>query len=176
MEILFQLIAAFIGTVSFSILFSTPNKYLPQCGLVGALGWGVHLLTLNVTGSSVTAIFAASAILTICSRYLARFYKVTTTLFLISGIFTLVPGAGIYYTAYYTITGLEETALYYGMSSLKRLSPSVLESVWLTLYPRSSSVGNDEAEILLYLIARSLTERARPKGIYCGMPERVLPF
>lgn len=34
MEILFQLSAAFIGTVSFSILFSTPNKYLPQCGLV----------------------------------------------------------------------------------------------------------------------------------------------
>ena len=119
LKILFQLIAAFIGTVSFSILFSTPNKYLPQCGLVGALGWGVHLLTLDVTGSSVTAIFAASAILTICSRYLARFYKVTTTLFLISGIFTLVPGAGIYYTAYYTITGLEETALYYSMSSLK---------------------------------------------------------
>ena len=73
LKILFQLIAAFIGTVSFSILFSTPNKYLPQCGLVGALGWGVHLLTLDVTGSSVTAIFAASAILTICSRYLARF-------------------------------------------------------------------------------------------------------
>lgn len=88
LEIIFQLIAAFVGTVSFSILFSTPNKYLPQCGLVGALGWGVHLLTLDVTGSSVAAIFAASAILTICSRYLARIYKVTTTLFLISGIFT----------------------------------------------------------------------------------------
>lgn len=114
LEIIFQLIAAFVGTVSFSILFSTPNKYLPQCGLVGALGWGVHLLTLDVTGSSVAAIFAASAILTICSRYLARIYKVTTTLFLISGIFTLVPGAGIYYTAYYTITGPGEAALYYG--------------------------------------------------------------
>ena len=47
LEIIFQLIAAFVGTVSFSILFSTPNKYLPQCGLVGALGWGVHLLTLD---------------------------------------------------------------------------------------------------------------------------------
>ena len=67
----------------------------------------------------MAAIFAASAILTICSRYLARIYKVTTTLFLISGIFTLVPGAGIYYTAYYTITGPGEAALYYGMSSLK---------------------------------------------------------
>ena len=99
LNILFQLTAAFIGTVSFSILFSTPNKYLPQCGLIGAMGWGVYLLTLHLAGSSVAAIFAASAILTICSRYLARFYKVTTTLFLISGIFTLVPGAGIYYTA-----------------------------------------------------------------------------
>lgn len=118
-EVLFQLIAAFIGTVSFSVLFSTPKKYLIQCGLVGALGWGVHLLTLHLAGSSVAAVFAASAILTICSRYIARFYKVTTTLFLISGIFTLVPGAGIYYTAFYTITGPGETALYYGMTSLK---------------------------------------------------------
>ena len=119
MEILFQLIAAFIGTISFSVLFSTPNKYLPQCGLVGVLGWGVYLLTLSLVGSSAAAIFAASTNLTICARYLARFYKVTTTLFLISGIFTLVPGSGIYYTAYYTITGPGETALYYGMSSLK---------------------------------------------------------
>lgn len=119
LNILFQLIAAFIGTISFSVLFSTPNKYLPQCGLIGAMGWGVYLLTLHLAGSSVAAIFTASTILTICSRYLARFYKVTTTLFLISGIFTLVPGAGIYYTAYYTIIGPAQTALYYGMLSLK---------------------------------------------------------
>jgi uncharacterized membrane protein YjjB (DUF3815 family) len=116
---LFQIIAAFIGTLSFSILFSTPNKYLIHCGLVGALGWSVYLLAMNRIGHAAVAVFIASTVLTICSRYLARLYKATTTLFLISGIFPLVPGAGIYYTAYYTITAPGATAIYYGMSSLK---------------------------------------------------------
>lgn len=47
LNILFQLIAAFIGTISFSVLFSTPNKYLPQCGLIGGYGVGADSYPFN---------------------------------------------------------------------------------------------------------------------------------
>lgn len=149
LEIIFQLIAAFVGTVSFSILFSTPNKYLPQCGLVGALGWGVHLLTLDVTG-----LFRGRHFCRKCDSYnllkiSGRIYKVTTTLFLISGIFTLVPGAGIYYTAYYTITGPGEAALYYGMSSLKTAIAIGLGIGMAYSLPPKLFGGSGEAEIFL---------------------------
>lgn len=115
-ESFFQLMAAFVGTVSFAVLFGTPGRYLMPCGAVGLLGWAVYLAVCGLHGTPAVAVFVASTVLTICSRYLARFYKATTTLFLTSGIFTLVPGAGIYYTAYYTIIGDTRTALSYGLT------------------------------------------------------------
>ena len=118
-ESFFHLIAAFVGTVSFAVLFGTPSRYLMPCGMVGFLGWAVYLAVGSWYGSPAVAVFVASTVLTICYRYLARFYKATTTLFLTSGIFTLVPGAGIYYTAHYTIIGDTQTALSYGLSSFK---------------------------------------------------------
>ena len=39
--------------------------------------------------------------LTACARLFAIRHKAPITLFLLCGIFPLVPGAGIYYTAYY---------------------------------------------------------------------------
>ena len=41
------------------------------------------------------------------------------TVFLLSGIFPLVPGAGIYYTAYYFIQGNNALALSNGISTFK---------------------------------------------------------
>ena len=41
------------------------------------------------------------------------------TVFLLSGIFPLVPGAGIYYTAYYFIQGSNALALAHGISTFK---------------------------------------------------------
>ena len=45
--------------------------------------------------------------------------KMPVTVFLLSGIFPLVPGAGIYYTAYYFIQGNNALALSNGISTFK---------------------------------------------------------
>ena len=45
--------------------------------------------------------------------------KTPVTVFLLSGIFPLVPGAGIYYTAYYFIQGNNALALSNGISTFK---------------------------------------------------------
>ena len=45
-------------------------------------------------------------VLTILSRILAVARCNPATIYLVSGIFPLVPGAGIYYTAYYLISGM----------------------------------------------------------------------
>ena len=48
-------------------------------------------------------------------------------MFLISGIFALVPGAGIYYTAYYFIMGDNAMAVAKGVETFKTVSYTHLD-------------------------------------------------
>lgn len=119
MEQILQLAAAFIGTVAFSVLFSVPKQYFFFCGLTGSVGWGVYLAVNYWFHTPIVATFVASTALTVLSRFLAVRCKATTTMFLLCGIFTLVPGAWIYYTAYYAIAGQGQEALVKGIESIK---------------------------------------------------------
>ena len=38
-----QVLAAFGGTVGFSLLFGVPVRYYPYCGLIGGIGWLVYV-------------------------------------------------------------------------------------------------------------------------------------
>lgn len=118
-EILLQLLAAYIGTVAFSILFSVPKKYHFDCGATGSVGWGVYLLIDMTCHTPVIATFFASAVLTMLARFLAVKCEAPTTVFLLCGIFTLVPGAGIYYTAANFFTGDGQAALNSGIDTIK---------------------------------------------------------
>lgn len=99
--IIIQLIMAFIGTLSFAILFNIPKSEYLFSGLTGVIGWGSFLLFRSLLSSGVYATLIASLIITLVSRLFAVNRKLPVTVFLLSGIFPLVPGAGIYYTAYY---------------------------------------------------------------------------
>ena len=120
-EILGQLLAACVGTAAFSALFGVPKKYWLDCGICGAVGWGVYLAVMAAYQTPIIGTFAASAVLTMLSRCLAIQRKAPTILFLVCGIFPLVPGAAIYYTAYNFFMGQEALALQYGMGSERHI-------------------------------------------------------
>ncbi len=67
------------------------------------------------------SVAVASFIGTVCTVLVARMLtvrlKCPITIFLISGIITLVPGAGIYFTAYYLVTNQLAMAAVKGRSS-----------------------------------------------------------
>lgn len=113
-----QFIAATIGTIAFSLLFSVPKKYYPWCGLVGGTGWLCYLIFSRYAGIVVSC-FVASCVVVYLSRYLAIKMKCPVTIFLLSGIFPLVPGAGIYWTAYYIIMEQYSLALAKGFETFK---------------------------------------------------------
>lgn len=107
-ELTAQFFLAAAGTLSFAILFACPRRCLPYCALVGAVGWlGYELLTL-LGADAATASLLAVIPLTILTRVFAITQKTPVTVFLLTGIFPLVPGAGIYYTAYYFLQGEQE--------------------------------------------------------------------
>ena len=118
-ECIIQVAAAFVGTIAFSVLFSVARRHYLSCGLVGAIGWLIYYIFHYLTDSTVFSIFLASIGVAFVSRFSAAKYKTLTPIFLIPGLFPLVPGSGIFYTAYYLFMGNEELTAFYGFLTLK---------------------------------------------------------
>ena len=116
---LFQGLAAFVGTIAFAVLFHVPRQQYLWAGVTGCLGWLCYLLMNRLTVSTVIASFVATLLLTAVSRFFAVWRRTPITIFLVCGIFPLVPGEGIYYTAYYFMMGDTAAAGDWGTQALK---------------------------------------------------------
>ncbi len=108
-----------LGTLCFAVLFGVPRRHYLACGVNGALAWAVYLLALSIQPSVVIATLCASIPLTAFARAFAIRQKAPVTVFLFSGIFPLVPGATLYYTAYYFMHGDHMLCLDKGVETLK---------------------------------------------------------
>lgn len=113
-----QVLAAFVGTVGFSVLFGAPRGRYVECGLAGAAGWAVYRLCIG-GGSPAEAALAGATVVGLASGLLARLRHCPTTVFLICGIIPLVPGGGIFWTAYYIVSDQLPQALATGFTALK---------------------------------------------------------
>lgn len=114
-----QFIVSLFATLSFAELFGAPKKELFFCGLTGAIGWVVYVIGLNSNMGTVLANLTATFALTVFSRILSAIRRNPVTVYLIAGIFPLVPGAGIYYTSYYFIMNDMTQFSNYGMETIK---------------------------------------------------------
>ena len=115
-----QFVVAVIATISFGITFHVPKRHYLAGGLTGAVGWMVYILCFDLLGvTAPIAVLIATLPLTLCARFFSVCHKAPVTVFLLPGIFPLVPGAGIYYTAYYFIQNENALALAKGISTFK---------------------------------------------------------
>lgn len=101
---LFQVLAAFFGTVAFGIMFRVPAKHLTAAGMTAAIVWLVYLLVHDLIGGVALSILCSAFAAVVIARAFAVIFHCPATIFLVAGIFPLVPGAGIYNTVYAAIT------------------------------------------------------------------------
>lgn len=100
-----QTLAAFVGTVAFAVLFGVPRKQYVAAGVVGALGWLLYLILFRNAGmSAAIATLISTVFIGILSRVFAVVEKCPAAVFLLCGIFPLVPGAGVFWSTYYLIS------------------------------------------------------------------------
>lgn len=130
-----NILCSFVGTIAFSVLFNVQKKYYLGCGLAGMLGWLVYCLMIQWMTPSMSSFFGTVAVV-LCSRILAVYMKCPITVFLVSGIFPLVPGAGVYYTAYYIVENNMVLAAEKGLSSLKIAFAIVLGITFVVSIPK----------------------------------------
>ena len=104
-KIVANLACSFIGTIAYAVMFQVPRRFYIGCGITGSVGWMIYKLA-----SVYCSVAVASFIGTVCTVLVARMLtvrlKCPITIFLISGIITLVPGAGIYFTAFAIVLGI----------------------------------------------------------------------
>lgn len=100
-----QALAAFVGTFAFAILFGVDREHYTAAGIIGALGWLAYLLLFRLAGAGApVSTLLAAVIVCILSRCVAVWYKCPSTVFLLCGIFPLVPGAGLFWFTYYLMS------------------------------------------------------------------------
>lgn len=113
-----EFIIAFFATAAFAVLFSVQKEQWHFSGLTGGIGWLFYLDFTEKMGP-VIATFISVLVITFLSRIFAVIRKAPVTIFLVSGIFPLVPGVGIYYTSYYFIMEDFTQAVSKGVETLK---------------------------------------------------------
>jgi uncharacterized membrane protein YjjP (DUF1212 family) len=115
-----QALAAFAGTLGFAILFSVPRKQYIPAGIVGVLGWLLYLVLFRVAGlTPAVSTLISTVFIGIMARVFAVVEKCPAAVFLICGIFCLVPGAGIFWSTYYLISSQLELSSSAGFTAAK---------------------------------------------------------
>lgn len=114
-----ELFATFVATVSFCVLFSAPIEEWGFCGVSGAVSWLVYQFFKYRQSREVIAVWSATIVLTVLANFLARWRKKPVIVYLLPGIFPLVPGAELYYTGYSLITNQLTGVSYYGMQTME---------------------------------------------------------
>lgn len=138
MMLVIQVFAAVVGTIAFSAIFGVDRKYYPYCGAIGGAGWAVYVILWEKMQfwSEPAVVFLATVFVILLSRFCAVWERCPVTIFLISGIFPLVPGAGIYWTAYYLVTDQLQEASQRGFLALKVAIAIVLGIVFVFEIPQ----------------------------------------
>lgn len=134
-DFLIHVICPFMGTVGYAVLYNIPARFYVSCGVTGALGWLAYCLTVGVSSPAIASFFGALVVVLI-ARMLTVKLRCPIIIFLISAIFPLVPGAGIYNTVYYLVMNDFSLAAYYGINALKVAFGIVLGIAFVLPIPR----------------------------------------
>lgn len=102
LEFMIQVIGAYAATVTAALFIESPRYALNKVGWIGACGYFVFLLVKPFSGA-IIATLVASLVITIMGQLFARIFKAPVTIFYIPALFPLVPGIGIYKTAFHYI-------------------------------------------------------------------------
>lgn len=135
MEVLTSLICAFFGTLGFTILFNVHRRFYICCGFTGMAGWAAYLAVSQFTTAPIASL-AGALVVVFLSRYFAVWKRCPITVFLVAGIFPLIPGSSVYYTAYYLVTNSLELAAQNGIQAIKIAFAIVVGIVFVLSIPK----------------------------------------
>ena len=143
-----QIIASFIGTAAFAVLFGVPRKYYVLCGVSGVLGWILYMVLARYAGFTPPAAPVFATMLVVLSaRYFSVLDRCPAIVFLLCGIFPLVPGAGVFWTSYYVVSDQLRLALGSGFMAVKVTIAIVLGIILISELPYRMFSGKRHSRV-----------------------------
>ncbi|MBQ8799995.1 MAG: threonine/serine exporter family protein [Lachnospiraceae bacterium] len=139
LELILQVVSAFVGVVTLAVVFQVPKQYLWPAGVTGAAGWLVYLVIKESLGNDMFAAFFATVLVAVLSQIFARVLKAPVTIYLVTGILPLVPGVGMYRTVYYLLhSDMAQTSYYLSytlqIAGMIALAIFIVDSIFKRIY------------------------------------------
>lgn len=109
---LIYLLAAFVASFGFGVMYNVPARTLFASSISGAIGWLVYYIIAFQFGFVVfLGAGAASFLIAFLSQWFARYYRMPVIVFAVPAIIPLVPGGSAYNMMRAFIEGNSEAAL-----------------------------------------------------------------
>ncbi|MGM9999295.1 MAG: threonine/serine exporter family protein [Candidatus Bruticola sp.] len=109
---------AVFGLVGCAVFFRIPIRAILGCTLAGLLGWQVYYLVSLWGVNPMYCGFLGTLTISLCSETLARALRMPSTVFVLPGIFPLVPGILTYNAMISIIRGQTSAALQDGLNAM----------------------------------------------------------
>ena len=131
-----QTLVSFMASLGFGVIFNIKGKNLIFAALGGGLSWSFYLFFSRFNMSDVLSLFLSSVIFSLYSEICARILKTPVTTIVICALIPLVPGAGMYYTMYETITGNVSGAIELGLNTIANAGSLALGVIFVSTIMR----------------------------------------
>ncbi|MBE6777758.1 MAG: threonine/serine exporter [Ruminococcaceae bacterium] len=93
-----QIMAGFVGSLGFAILFNIRGKRLAAAAVGGLFSWLLYVLLSDCITGEVVVYFVVACIISLYAELMAVWLKTPTTTFIITSLIPLIPGSSLYYT------------------------------------------------------------------------------
>lgn len=121
-----QILAGFVGSIGFAILFNIRGKRLVAAAAGGLFSWLLFVvLSTYITSEPINYFIVAWAISSY-AEVMARVLKTPTTTFITTSLIPLIPGGSLYYTMAHAFHGNLDTFLQKAIYTLQLASALAL--------------------------------------------------
>ena len=97
LELLVKLIASFLGSAAFAVVFKTNKRHVVFGAINGLLTYFAYYTVFHFLESAFLAALASTAIAAAVAELLARKRRAPANVFLIPGVIPTVPGSNLYF-------------------------------------------------------------------------------
>ena len=116
---LLSVLWAFLGTAGFALAFNMGLADLASASAGGAIAWAAAKAVEAIPGQAYLAYFAGASAAGIYAESIALIKKRPATVYVVPGVISLVPGAGMYATLQAVIRGDAAAAASNGVAALQ---------------------------------------------------------
>lgn len=132
---IFEIIAAFAAVPAFAVIFDVSRSELIFCAAAGVTAESAYQAAHYIIEDNAFAFAFAAAAVTAEARIFANRRRVPVTIYLVSGIIPLVPGAGMYNTVFNIIASDYTAAVTVGMDTMKTASAVAVGIMFMFALP-----------------------------------------